>query len=89
MTVQEMISTNALKVGEWFSFRDGEPVAKLLKSGKLEYKGNEMDMHTCAATARGVKASRVNGFDFWYVTRDGSLISIADIRNECREKILS
>lgn len=89
MTVQEMISTNALKVGEWFSFRDGEPVAKLLKSGKLEYKGNEMDMHTCAATARGVKASRVNGFDFWYVTRNGTLISIADIRNECREKILS
>lgn len=87
MTVQEMISSKALKVGEWFSFRDGEPVAKLLKSGKLEYNGNEMDMHTCAATARGVKASRINGFDFWYVTRDGNLVSIADIRNDCREKI--
>ena len=38
-----------------------------------------------AAKARGVKANRLNGFDYWYVMRDGERKSIADIREEYRK----
>ena len=41
-------------------------------------------MHVAAARVRGVKASRLNGFDYWYVERDGKLVSISDIREEYR-----
>ena len=34
---------------------------------------------------KGVKASRLNGFDYWYVIRDGSPKSIADIREAYRK----
>ena len=38
-----------------------------------------------AARARGVKANRLNGFDYWYVIRDGERVSIAAIREEYRK----
>ncbi len=43
-------------------------------------------MHSCAAIARGVKAARINGFDYWYVIRKNQRVSIADIREQYRVK---
>ena len=42
-------------------------------------------MHSCAAKVKGVKAKRLNGFDYWYVIRDGGPKSIADIRETYRK----
>ncbi len=84
VTVPEMIEDEYLKSGEGFYFKTGDEVAKLQSDGKLLYDGEIIDMHTCAAKARGVKANRLNGFDYWYVIRDGERKSIADIREEYR-----
>ena len=56
----------------------------LKPNGKLDCNGEEINMHVAAARVRGVKASRLNGFDYWYVERDGKLVSISDIREEYR-----
>mgnify|MGYP003376903034 FL=1 len=85
VTVSEMIENGYFQVGEWFSFRDGVQVATLCEDGKLLYHGQVFDMHSCAAVARRVKAKRLNGFDYWYVRRDGQLVSIASIRDAYRK----
>ncbi|MCR5475552.1 MAG: site-specific DNA-methyltransferase [Lachnospiraceae bacterium] len=87
VTVQEMIKNGVLMAGEDFYLKKGGPVATLRSDGKLEYKGTVMDMHSCAAVARGSRAERLNGFDFWFVLRDGKLRPIADIREEYRKTI--
>ncbi|MBR4857719.1 MAG: site-specific DNA-methyltransferase [Clostridia bacterium] len=84
VTMEEMIIAGFFFEGESFYFRNSEPIATLCSNGKLFYNGNEVDMHSCAATARGVKANRLNGFDYWYVLRNGKLTSISDIREEYR-----
>lgn len=85
VTMAEMIAAGYFKEGEAFCFKSGEPMARLLANGKLEYNNEVIDMHSCAAIARGVKASRLNGFDTWYVLRNGKPVSIADIREEYRK----
>ena len=87
VTMEEMIAAGYFTQGEDFCFRDGVKVAALLKDGKLLYNGDTIDMHSCAAAARGVKAKRLNGFDHWYVLRDGAPVSIADIRERYRTEI--
>ncbi len=88
VSVQEMIEKGYFSVGEGFYFKNGkEEIAKLDKSGKLLWDDMIIDMHSCAALARGVKAKRLNGFDYWYVLREGSLKSISDIRDEYRSTL--
>ncbi len=87
VSVTEMIEANALLDGEWFYFKAGKPIAKLCADGKLDFNGEILDMHTCAAVARNVKANRLNGFDYWYVMRNNVLVSIDDVRNEYRNKL--
>lgn len=84
VSVQEMIQAGAFIEGESFYFRTGDAVATLQKDGKLEYAGEIIDMHLCAAKARGVKANRLNGFDYWYVIRDKDRVPISEIRNQYR-----
>ncbi len=85
VSMEEMITAGVFVVGEDFCFKNGEPVAKLCADGKLEYNGEILDMHTCCAVARQVKANRLNGFDYWYVIRENKPVAIADIREEYRK----
>ena len=87
VTVPEMIEHGFFTVGESFCFRDGIEVATLQADGKLLWNGQAIDMHSCAAKARGAKAKRLNGFDYWYVIRDGNPKSIKEIREEYRASI--
>lgn len=87
VTMEEMIEKGFFKVGEKFYLKDMKEEAVLTNKGKLIYKGIEMDMHTCAAIAKGGKAKKLNGFDFWYVLRDDKLKSINEIREEYRKLI--
>lgn len=88
VSVQEMIENDYFTAGESFCFKDGVEVAKLESNGKLFWNGQIIDMHSCAALARGVKAKRLNGFDYWYVIREGKPKSIADIREDYRASLL-
>ena len=85
VSMEEMITAGVFVVGEDFCFKNGEPVAKLCADGKLEYNGEILDMHTCCALARQVKANRLNGFDYWYVIRENKPVAIAEIREEYRK----
>lgn len=85
VSMEEMITAGVFVVGEDFCFKNGEPVAKLCADGKLEYNGEILDMHTCCAVARQVKANRLNGFDYWYVIRENKPVAIADLREEYRK----
>lgn len=85
VSMEEMITAGMFIIGEDFCFKNGEPVAKLCADGKLEYNGKILDMHTGCALARQVKATRLNGFDYWYVIRDEKPVAIADIREQYRK----
>ena len=87
VSMEQMIAAGYFTEGEWFYFKTGDGVAQLSADGKLNYNGEILDMHSCAAIARGVKANRLNGFDYWYVKRDGKLVSIADVRDNYRQSI--
>ncbi|MBQ9434049.1 MAG: site-specific DNA-methyltransferase [Synergistaceae bacterium] len=87
VTMQEMIHAGAFSVGESFMLKDGSESAQLQEDGKLCYHGEILDMHTCAAKAKNLRAQRVNGFDVWHVLRDNHLVSIAAIRENYRAKI--
>ena len=67
--------------------KDGAVCAQLQADGKLLYQGEFLDMHTCAAKAKNLRAKRVNGFDVWYVLRDNQLVSISSIRENYRASI--
>ena len=85
VTMMEMIEKEYFKVGEWFYLKKGDAFAQLTENGKLNFNGDIIDMHSGAAIARGGKAARLNGFDYWYVMRDDNRVSISDIREEYRK----
>lgn len=86
VSMDEMIEKGYFSLGEPFCFKDGVPVAFLTEKGKLKYHNQIMDMHTCCALAKG-KASKLNGFDYWYVIRNGKPVSISVIRDNYRATI--
>ena len=89
VTMEEMLAKRVFVPGEAFYMRSGEAVATLDKTGKLWLSGELLDMHTSAARARRVKAKRINGFDYWYVIRDGARVSISELREAYRESLAS
>ncbi len=84
VTLKEMILDKYLIEGEWFYLKDGNKVATLCKDGKLNYNNDIIDIHSCAALAKKTKATRLNGFDYWYVKRNDELVSIDNIRENYR-----
>ena len=87
VTMQEMIHAGAFRVGESFMLKDGSVCAELQPDGKLRFHGEILDMHTCAAKAKNLRAKRVNGFNVWHVLLDNQLVSIAAIRENYRASI--
>ena len=88
-TMPDMIQAGYFSAGEAFTLKDGQDSATLQADGKLLFRGEVMDMHTCAARAKGLKAKRVNGFDVWHVMRNNQLVSIAAIRENYRASLES
>lgn len=82
ITFKKLVEYGLFKVGEWFYTKDGIPIAQLLQNAKLQYDSEEIDIHTCVSKIKKVRASKLNGFDYWYVLRNGLLVSINDIRRE-------
>lgn len=89
VTMTEMIGAGYFTAGEKFFLKDGHCCAELMPDGKLLYEGEIVDMHTCAARAKNLRAERVNGFDYWHVMRDNHLVSIRDIRENYRDSLNS
>ena len=89
VSMSEMIEAGYFVAGEKFFLKDGHDCAELLPDGKLLYEGEIVDMHTCAARAKKLRAKRVNGFDYWHVMRENHLVSIRDIRENYRDSLKS
>lgn len=89
VSIEEMISNKYFTNGEYFYLKNGSPIARLCSNGKLNYDGIILDIHTCAAKAKKVKAERLNGFNVWYVKRNDDLISISTIREQYRKTLHS
>lgn len=87
VTIPEMMSAGFFIENEKLFLKDGTAIGKLLPNGKMIYKGKEIDIHTCAAKAKSSKAKRLNGFDVWYVKRDGILVPIKEIRENYRASL--
>lgn len=88
VTMSEMIEKGYFILGEDFYLKDGkEKIAKLAKDGKLIWNEEKIDMHTCVARVKNVKAKRLNGFDYWYVKREEKIVSINKIREDYRKMI--
>lgn len=87
VTVSEMINAGYFTAGELFFLKDKKESALLQADGKLLYHDEILDMHTCAARAKSLRAKRVNGFDFWHVMRNNELVSIAIIRENYRASL--
>lgn len=87
VTMSDMINAGYFTVGEDFCFKDGKPITKLCNNGKLQYNDTIIDMHSCCAMVKKVKAKKLNGFNYWYVIRNGRVVPISIIREEYRRKI--
>ena len=87
VTMPEMIQAGYFHEGEKFLLSDGKEYAQLQPDGKLLYEGQIIDMHTCAALAKNLRAERVNGFDYWYVMRENHLVSIKSVRENYRDNL--
>ncbi|MBR0278860.1 MAG: site-specific DNA-methyltransferase [Synergistaceae bacterium] len=86
-TMPEMIRAGYFISGEKFLLADGKEYAELQPDGKLFYGGKIIDIHTCAALAKNLRAERVNGFDYWHVMRNNHLVSIREIRENYRHNL--
>ena len=89
VTMNKMISAGYFINGEAFFLKDGQECAYLQSDGKLLYQGEIIDMHSCAARAKKLKAERVNGFVVWHVIRNNKLVSISSIREDYRTSLQS
>lgn len=84
--VSDMILDGFLHDGEPMFMEGISGCVTLLCDGKVKMKdGSIIDMHSAAAKLRGVKAKRINGFDFWKVIRDNKLVGIKEIREKYRD----
>lgn len=90
VTMQEMIDNNYFSLNEKFYLKNKEAQAVLKENGKVLLSTGEItDIHSAAAKLLGRNIARVNGFDYWYVKRINSLVSIREIREKYRENYCS
>ena len=88
VTFEEMIQHGYFIDGEKMYYQ-GKPYFYLNKSGKLFRNDTAeiIDIHSAIAKIKGVKAERLNGWDYWQVNREGHLISIDNIRKKYLKEI--
>lgn len=87
VTFSEMIEAGYFKAGEEL-FYNGIPHYRLSANGKVaDANGDLIDIHTAIAKIKNVKAKRLNGWDYWTVLRNDSLISINDIRIQYQREV--
>ena len=87
VSIAEMVKAGYFVLGEYFYHKNGEKAKLVSDKGYLEYNNKIDSMHEIAANMMG-GTRRVNAFDYLYVLRNNSLISIDDVRNDYRKYIL-
>jgi len=75
-----LIENGYVKAGEYLYSPDGEARALVLANGTLSYEDKYGSIHKISAMILNKPAN--NGWAFWYVKRDGKLVSINDLRQK-------
>jgi len=88
VSLKEMIDDKFLIANEELFIKQTDLHVQLLDNGSIVMpNGTITNIHEGAATITNKKATRVNGFDYWFVNRDGKRKSIDEIREEYRHFI--
>ncbi|OCR92516.1 DNA-methyltransferase [Campylobacter fetus] len=89
VSLEEMIKKDFFISGEKFYLKNSVFSASLMPNGKLKFNDEIIDIHTLSAKLKGVKAQRLNGFNYWQVLRNNKKVLINDIRNIYRQNLCS
>lgn len=84
---ETLIKAGYLNVDEPFYTPKTQEIAKLTAKGYLLDEKEELSIHKMAAKV--LNKGNHNGWDYWYVMREGALKSINDLRKEYRKNELS
>ncbi len=86
VSFKEMVDAGYFALGETFTHKNGQTAILASDDGKLEYNGCVVSMHEVAGLMMGSER-RQNGFDYFFVSRDNTLVSIATIRDNYRDTL--
>ena len=88
VTLEEMINAGYFNNGEKIYFQ-GKPYYYLTNDGKFfrDNPSEVIDMHSGIAKVKGGTAKRLNGWDYWEVSRQGQMVSINDIRKKYLKEV--
>lgn len=75
-----LVENGIIKVGEYLYSKDKKHKAVVLADGSLQYDTIVGSIHKVSAYILGKE--RYNGWEFWFVDRDGQLLSIDKLRLE-------
>ncbi len=79
---EDMISEGYFIVGEELFYKN-KSYLRLTEKGKgINANGKVVDIHSGIAAVIGGASSRLNGWDYWQVIRDGVFIDINDLRKK-------
>jgi DNA modification methylase len=81
-----LIENNLIKAGEWLYSKDKNQKAKVLADASLLYGEEAGSIHKISAKILNKKAN--NGWDFWFVEREGKLKNINELREEYINKFI-
>jgi DNA modification methylase len=81
-----LIEIQVINISEYLFSKDKQHKAQVLADGSLKYQDEVGSIHKISAKILEKPAN--NGWDFWYVEREGNLKSINDLRDEYIEKFL-
>lgn len=87
VSTETLIKSGYIKEGEVFYTPKGEAAAKINKNGHLQDDEDTLSIHKMSAKI--LKLSNNNGWDYWKVRREKKLIQIEEIRVEYRKKELA
>lgn len=84
-STKQLIGMGLLTENEKFFDKDDKEICKLLRTGNVEKDKEVLSIHKMAAKV--LNKNNYNGWDYFYVKRDGELVSIDSLRYQAKEMI--
>ncbi|CAM3087013.1 site-specific DNA-methyltransferase [Streptobacillus felis] len=85
---KELVEKQYIFNNEKVYFKKTELYANISEEKELYYEGKHYGISKLGGILSGIE-SNVNGWEVWYVERNGEKVSISDIRDEYRDKELN
>jgi site-specific DNA-methyltransferase (adenine-specific)/modification methylase len=82
-----LISSGMLKIGEYLYSKDKKYSAKVLANGTIISNNICGSIHKVSAKLLNKPSN--NGWEFWYIEKEGKMVSINEIRKKYQEKFIT